>query len=319
MRFTFARMKGNALDFSFSGLKTAVLRWVQARDMEAKSPPAAHSSAAARHLPWSNGSRPRPRRTLDLLASFQHAVIRELLTRAAASAETIGARALIVSGGVACNSGLRAAAAAAGLPYPVHFPSHALSTDNAVMIAAAAFPKLARRGIRIPGHRRPGQPHAGIKEVEQTCGAVLDFGMAKIRRVALLILRIALGAVFVWSAYAKLREPWAEFAMDVNAYGVLPMAAVTVVAHTLPWAELLLGLVLITGLWQRLSTPAASLLLFVFISLGIWADTHGKNINCGCFGTGEAISWKTLLRDGVLVAASALLTWVNLPGHRSTV
>src|ERR1039457_6186417 len=84
-----------------------------------------------------------PPETLDLLASFQHAVIYELLTRAAAAAESMGARGLIVSGGVADNSGLRAAARAAKLPYPVHFPSAGLSTDNAAMIAAAAFPRLA--------------------------------------------------------------------------------------------------------------------------------------------------------------------------------
>jgi N6-L-threonylcarbamoyladenine synthase len=54
------------------------------------------------------------------------------------------ARALIISGGVACNSGLRTAAQNAGLAYPVYFPSPGLSTDNAAMIAAAAFPKLAR-------------------------------------------------------------------------------------------------------------------------------------------------------------------------------
>jgi N6-L-threonylcarbamoyladenine synthase len=80
-----------------------------------------------------------------LLASFQHAVIHELLTRAAAAAEGMDARALVISGGVACNSGLRAAAAAANLGYPVYFPSPGLSTDNAAMIAAAAFPKLARQ------------------------------------------------------------------------------------------------------------------------------------------------------------------------------
>jgi N6-L-threonylcarbamoyladenine synthase len=144
VRFTFAKMKGNALDFSFSGLKTAVLRWVQARDM-------AREIEARRELLRRN-SRPTdedwlavtPAETLGLLASFQHAVITELLTRAAASAETIGAHALIVSGGVACNAGLRAAAKEAGLPYPVHFPTHGLSTDNAAMIAAAAFPKLQR-------------------------------------------------------------------------------------------------------------------------------------------------------------------------------
>jgi N6-L-threonylcarbamoyladenine synthase len=144
VRFTFAKMKGNALDFSFSGLKTAVLRWVESHDMA--------EEIAARRALLRDGPPPTtsqwlavtPRRTLDLLASFQQAVIHELLTRAAASAETIDARTLIVSGGVACNSGLRKAALAAALPYPVYFPTPGLSTDNAAMIAAAAFPKLAR-------------------------------------------------------------------------------------------------------------------------------------------------------------------------------
>ncbi|HEY2845842.1 MAG TPA: tRNA (adenosine(37)-N6)-threonylcarbamoyltransferase complex transferase subunit TsaD, partial [Bryobacteraceae bacterium] len=85
-----------------------------------------------------------PKATLDLLASFQGTVIEELLRRATRSAEEIGARSLIVSGGVACNSGLRRAAEEKHLPYPVYFPERDLSTDNAAMIAAAAFPKLAR-------------------------------------------------------------------------------------------------------------------------------------------------------------------------------
>jgi N6-L-threonylcarbamoyladenine synthase len=146
VRFTFARMKGNALDFSFSGLKTAVLRWVESRDMAAEI-------ETRRELWRAKGSAVTvdewiamtPPATLDLLASFQHAVVHELLTRAAASAEQIEARSLIVSGGVACNSGLREGAASARLGSPVYFPSFGLSTDNAAMIAAAAFPKLARR------------------------------------------------------------------------------------------------------------------------------------------------------------------------------
>jgi N6-L-threonylcarbamoyladenine synthase len=144
VRFTFAKMKGNALDFSFSGLKTAVLRWVEAHDMAGEI---GVRRAVLRACPQPSADQwlaVTPQRTLDLLASFQHAVIHELLTRAASSAETIGARTLIVAGGVACNSGLRKAAQAAGLPYPVYFPTPGLSTDNAAMIAAAAFPKLAR-------------------------------------------------------------------------------------------------------------------------------------------------------------------------------
>ena len=143
VRFTFAKMKGNALDFSFSGLKTAVLRWVEARDMAAEIEARRKLRAAAPTVDqWLAVT---PQATLDLLASFQHAVITELLTRAAAAAAAIDARAVIISGGVACNSGLREAARSVRLPYPVHFPSPGLSTDNAAMIAAAAFPKLERR------------------------------------------------------------------------------------------------------------------------------------------------------------------------------
>ena len=140
VKFPFARMKGNALDFSFSGLKTAVLRWVQAHGM-------AEEIALRKRLArptveeWLQAT---PQATLDLLASFQYTVVEELLRHAAACAETFDVRSLIVSGGVACNSALRAAAARAQLPFPVFFPSVALSTDNAAMIAAAAFPKFER-------------------------------------------------------------------------------------------------------------------------------------------------------------------------------
>ena len=144
VRFTFAKMKGNTLDFSFSGLKTAVLRWVEAHDLAEET--------AARRMLLGQCAAPSteqwlavtPKRTLDLLASFQHSVIHELLTRAAAAAEECGARSVIVSGGVACNSALREAARSGGFGWPVHFPTPRLSTDNAAMIAAAAFPKLER-------------------------------------------------------------------------------------------------------------------------------------------------------------------------------
>ena len=145
VRFTLARMKGNTLDFSFSGLKTAVLRCVESRDLAAE--------IAGRKRLLKENSRPSvedwlaatPQPTRDLLASFQRTVIEELLGHAASAAErNEGVRSLIVSGGVACNSGLRAAVTQASAGLPVFFPSAALSTDNAVMIAAAAFPKFRR-------------------------------------------------------------------------------------------------------------------------------------------------------------------------------
>lgn len=145
VRFTPAKMKGNTLDFSFSGLKTAVLRWVEARAME--------DEIAARRQLQKRLGRPSveqwlaatPPTTLDLLASFQQMVVDELLRRLRVAVEQSGARTAIVSGGVACNAGLRAAADRARVGCPVLFPTPGLSTDNAAMIAAAAFPKAAHR------------------------------------------------------------------------------------------------------------------------------------------------------------------------------
>jgi N6-L-threonylcarbamoyladenine synthase len=144
VRFPLARMKGNAFDFSFSGLKTAVLRWVESHAME--------KEIAARRALLHEVPRPSlegwlevtPQATRDLIASFQRTVIEELMKRLRAVLAETGHRSVIVAGGVACNSGLRRAALAEALPCPVFFPTPGLSTDNAAMIAAAAYPKLMR-------------------------------------------------------------------------------------------------------------------------------------------------------------------------------
>jgi N6-L-threonylcarbamoyladenine synthase len=143
VKFTLARMKGNPLDFSFSGIKTAVLRWVESQGMEAEIA-ARRELASSRRPSIDEWRRVTPQATLDLLASFQATVIEELLRRAREAVEQTDARSLIISGGVAANRGLRAAVQASGTGCPAYFPRPSLSTDNAVMIAAAAFPKLAR-------------------------------------------------------------------------------------------------------------------------------------------------------------------------------
>ena len=141
VKFTFAKMSGNPLDFSFSGTKTAVLRWAEAQNMQAEI----DARRALKDPKLEDWLAHTPQATLDLLASFQNHVIEELMRRVRILAEESDARALIISGGVACNLGLRRAAQTGGLPYPVFFPTRGLSTDNAAMIAAAAFPKLWRK------------------------------------------------------------------------------------------------------------------------------------------------------------------------------
>jgi N6-L-threonylcarbamoyladenine synthase len=130
--------------FSFSGIKTAVLRYTQLHNMNASI------EARRRALLGSPGIRPHEAldyfdgQTLDLIASFQRAVIDDLRHKTFRAAETLSAASLLVSGGVAANRELRvrftAEAVERGLP--IAFPTLALSTDNAAMIAAAAWPKL---------------------------------------------------------------------------------------------------------------------------------------------------------------------------------
>lgn len=141
-----ARTEGPHFDFSFSGIKTAVLRYVETHTMRdsievrrtalAADPDITPKSEAAIQL--------CDPQTLDLIASFQYAVVGNLQRQTFAAAESLGARSIVVSGGVAANTELRrrlqAEADRRGLP--IAFPSLALSTDNAAMIAAAAWPKF---------------------------------------------------------------------------------------------------------------------------------------------------------------------------------
>jgi uncharacterized membrane protein YphA (DoxX/SURF4 family) len=140
---------------------------------------------------------------------------------------------------------------------------------------------------------------------------------SKTLRAVMLVLRIALGAVFVYAAWTKLRTPWELFAMSIDSYQLLPPKAVELVARTLPWFELAVGLLLIAGFWLRSAAAATALLLAVFFGLMVRAYAKGMEINCGCFGANDIISWKTLLRDGSMLAAALALTALSFLRRRN--
>jgi N6-L-threonylcarbamoyladenine synthase len=135
--------------FSFSGIKTAVLRYVELHNLRAEAkarvsrvmsdfrPPQTREEALALC----------PQPTLDLIASFQYAVVGDLLKKTFAAAESLAARRILVTGGVAANRELRARFADEAARRNLHlaFPTLALSTDNAAMIAAAAWPRFVAR------------------------------------------------------------------------------------------------------------------------------------------------------------------------------
>jgi len=131
-------------DFSYSGIKTAVLRYVEKNDMRA--------AIEARRADLAKISRPTledylarcDKRVLDLVASFQWAMVADLIRKTLAAAREYQVATLFVTGGVAANNKLRLRfeREAAKIGLPVYFPSRPLSTDNAAMIAAAAYPKF---------------------------------------------------------------------------------------------------------------------------------------------------------------------------------
>jgi N6-L-threonylcarbamoyladenine synthase len=125
-------------EFSFSGLKTAVMRELAQRGVAAAVRPAGRADAG----PLSD------QEVADFCASFQRVVVETLVERAFEAVRAIGAKSLGISGGVSANSRLRRDAAARGERegIPVFVPALALSTDNAAMIAAAGLRVLARSG-----------------------------------------------------------------------------------------------------------------------------------------------------------------------------
>lgn len=134
-------------DFSYSGIKTAVLRYAETSNLAL--------SIDARRRALSQIAKPKledylansDKQILDLVASFQRAMVSDLVAKTLAAAREYEVATVFVTGGVAANNELRQTfeqeAAREGLP--VYFPSRPLSTDNAAMIAAAAYPKFVAK------------------------------------------------------------------------------------------------------------------------------------------------------------------------------
>src|ERR1700739_858993 len=133
--------------FSFSGIKTAVLRYVELHGLREEAAARVPRMLAAGRPPQTKEEALAlcPQATLDLIASFQHAVVGDLMKKTFAAAESLDAERILVTGGVAANRELRErfTAEASRRGIRIAFPTLALSTDNAAMIAAAAWPRFA--------------------------------------------------------------------------------------------------------------------------------------------------------------------------------
>jgi len=121
--------------------------------------------------------------------------------------------------------------------------------------------------------------------------------------------RLLLGVIFLLASIDKIRYPHL-FGEIVYNYQVLSDMGVSLVAVLLPWVELTLGILLITGTWTPGAVLLANLMFSAFLALGIFNVARGLDVSCGCFSvrpTGDpAVLW-TILRDVAFLALAVYL------------
>ena len=126
-------------------------------------------------------------------------------------------------------------------------------------------------------------------------------------------IRLALGAVFIAAAWYKIADPHA-FGLSIASYQILPASIINIMAVTLPWMEIVVGLTLIAGLWTRAGALIICGMLAMFMAAIIVALFRDLPISCGCFASAEAgdeISAATLWRDGIWLAGAAYVFCVD--------
>jgi len=147
----------------------------------------------------------------------------------------------------------------------------------------------------------------------------------KVRRAIIWIGRLVLGGVFVYAGFSKLLMPnthlWpmfvlkfslsmnlSSFAQQVESYKMISPEASQVVAHTLPFVEIILGLLLLIGWRLRIWATAITAIMVGFLAAVARAYLLHMDINCGCFGTPEKLTGMTVVRDGAFTALALLMT-----------
>ncbi len=145
------------------------------------------------------------------------------------------------------------------------------------------------------------------------------------RRAIIWIGRLVLGGIFVYAGFSKLLLPnthlwpmfvlkfslsmnFSSFAQQIESYKMISPEASQVVAHTLPFVEIVLGLLLLTGWRLRIWATAITVIMAGFLAVVTRAYLLHMDINCGCFGTPEKLTGMTVLRDAAFLALALLMT-----------
>jgi putative oxidoreductase len=123
--------------------------------------------------------------------------------------------------------------------------------------------------------------------------------------------RIVLAAVFLYSGYIK-AQATLQFAVAITGYHLpIPSQFTLYIATYFPWVEIALGVLLLVGWKIRYVSMATAALLLFFITLITVTYARGIDADCGCFGFGEPISWRTIARDSSFLLPALFLVFEN--------
>jgi len=145
------------------------------------------------------------------------------------------------------------------------------------------------------------------------------------RRIVVWAGRLILGVIFIYAGCSKLFYPnhffWpipmlkfsimsnlSNFSFQVESYKMLPPAGVTFVSNTLPFAEIILGLLLLIGWRLQIWGTIVTLILLGFVAAVTRAYVLNMDINCGCFAKPEPVSLKKILEDSAMTLLALLMT-----------
>ena len=173
----------------------------------------------------------------------------------------------------------------------------------------------------------PAQTQVSNAEVvtPEVAKTMMQSSPLNFRRFVIWIGRLVLGGIFIYAGYSKIFHPnfmfrplfalrfslstnLSNFAFQVESYKLLSPGGVSLVAHTLPFVEITLGLLLLVGWRLRIWATLTALIMLGFLSAVTRAYLLHMDINCGCFATPEPLTGWTVVRDSALAALAVLMT-----------
>ncbi|WP_290663886.1 MauE/DoxX family redox-associated membrane protein, partial [Ignavibacterium sp.] len=122
----------------------------------------------------------------------------------------------------------------------------------------------------------------------------------------LLIIRIIIAMVFIYAGAEKISDP-KGFSQSIYNYRILPIETINILAITLPWLELISGILLLFGISVKENAAIIGTLLLVFIIAVALSMIRGLDIDCGCFGKGNMVGWRKIGENSLMLIICVVL------------